>query len=420
MAEVFEARHVALGHRVALKRLLPRFAARADVTARFLREGRATAALDHPHAVRVIDVDTHHGAPYLVMEFLDGEDLEALLHRRGRLALPEALALLLPVCEAVSAAHATGLVHRDLKPANLMIARTADGSLRPVVVDFGIARVTAAHTALTADDALLGTPAYLAPELCVGAANASPASDQYALAVTLYECLAGRLPFEADTLPQLLHAIVRGRYIPPDEAIADLPPGVSAVLQRALSREARDRFETVRAFADALLPFADARTRARFARDGAPADDAPEVSLETPSQKPIPTNPPPHTGGTLAPATRPSTRPAEPERTRALPLVALAVALACAALVALRRRSVDTPREARALRPAPAVVAPAPAVVARPAAPVEASSPVDDSSSTAAPARRSVVRPDPPARAVISRRPARVRVIGPNGVDLGL
>ncbi len=134
MAEVFEGRHVTLHHRVAVKRLLPKFAERSDVVARFLREGRAAAAVRHPNVVTIFDVGVWRDAPYLVMEFLEGEDLERHLRARGPLEVVAAVDLMLPVLSAVRAAHEAGLIHRDLKPANIVLARDQARHQRPVVV----------------------------------------------------------------------------------------------------------------------------------------------------------------------------------------------------------------------------------------------------------------------------------------------
>ena len=263
-AEVYEAEHTTLRARVAIKRLLPRFRARPEVSARFLREGRAAAAIRHPHVVRVFDVGSRDGAPYLVMEFLQGEDLERHLAARAPLGVSDAVDLLLPVLSALKAAHEAGVIHRDLKPANVMLARDRGDHVRPVVVDFGIARATEALTdgVVTADEALLGTPAYMAPEQCQGATRASTASDQYALGVIAYQCLAGRRPFVEPSLPRLLAAIERNEFPGLRSLRDEIPEALAAAVHRALSRDPSARHADVEAFAHALLPFASERGRA--------------------------------------------------------------------------------------------------------------------------------------------------------------
>lgn len=266
MARVYEGRHVTLGRRVAIKTLRPEYRDHAGLLQRFARESQALALIKHPHVVDVITVGEHRGAPYLVMEFLTGEDLERRIATRGAMAVEEALAVVIPVCAAVQSAHDRGLVHRDLKPANVMIEQGQDGMERPVVVDFGIARVDRASAARgnTGSDALLGTPAYMAPEQTVGSRDVSAATDQYALGVIAYECLAGGVAFDGASVYVILAAVARGQCTPLSERRSGLPEGLVAVVAKAMAVMPAQRFASVKELGAALLPYADGATQGRW------------------------------------------------------------------------------------------------------------------------------------------------------------
>ena len=198
MGTVYEARHPTLGKRVALKAIRDSFADHPVARERFVREARAIALISHPHVVDVFDLQIDDERAFMVMELLEGETLDVLLAREQRLALSRTADLLLPVISAAAAIHDVGVVHRDLKPGNVMLARRGRGLLEPVIFDFGISRTSEAPPrgpAITEADGLVGTIAYLAPELLRDARAAGPHSDQYAVGVMLYECLTGRRPF---------------------------------------------------------------------------------------------------------------------------------------------------------------------------------------------------------------------------------
>ncbi len=263
MGSIFEAQDTHLGHRVALKRLHPHVAERASATERFLREGRAAARVRHPHVVQVLALGQHDGAPYLAMELLDGCDLAEILLREGRLSIGRALDLLVPVVAAVAAAHDAGVIHRDLKPSNVFVASGPRGVPWPKVVDFGISKVVAGDdaVAMTATDSVFGTIAYMAPEQARAMRDASFRSDQYSLAVILYQCVTGTLPFSGGSMYQMLQAVMTAPVVAPSERAEGLPSEVDAIVLRAMNRNPAERFPSVRDLGAALLPLAGERAR---------------------------------------------------------------------------------------------------------------------------------------------------------------
>ena len=268
-ATVFEARHVTLGKRVALKVLHDHLAADEQVSGRFVREGRVAAQLRHPNVLDVIDVGVENGMPYLVMELLQGQDLRAVLAERGALPLQEALGVLLPIASALAHAHDAGAIHRDLKPANIFLAKDARGEIVPKLVDFGLSKLVGdgEDRPLTQTDTVVGTMLYMAPEQTRGGKNAGPKSDQYALAAILYESLLGKAPFEGDGFYGLLEAIQHGFAAPPSLVDPRLPEALDAILLRALSRDPARRHASVRAFARELTAFAGERVAATWGKD---------------------------------------------------------------------------------------------------------------------------------------------------------
>lgn len=261
MGRVYEARHDRLSHRVALKVMTPVLAAQSCAAARFLREARAASQIRHENVVRVFDVGIDHGLPFMVMEFLEGEDLAVQLFRHGPLPLTGIVDIFLPVFSGVTMAHRAGIIHRDLKPANVMLARRAPRGVHPVVLDFGISKLTEDDTAatLTRSDALLGTIQYMAPELTKDARLASPESDQYALGVMLYECATGERPFQGTSHYDVMHAIVTEALVPPSKRREGLPPGFDEIVLRAMHRDPNKRYSSVHELGMALLSFGSKR-----------------------------------------------------------------------------------------------------------------------------------------------------------------
>ena len=275
MAVLYEARHLTLGKRVAIKMLLPHHAARSDLVARFQREGEAAALLDHPHAAAVFDGGRDaRGTPYLVLEYLDGEHLGTLLLRAGSLTVQHTVDLLVPVIAAVALAHDLGIVHRDLKPENVFLAARR-GQVVPKVLDFGISKTAAGESLkLTRSESLLGTPHYMSPEQAQGANQADARSDQFALGVIMYECVTGQCPFEGSSLFAVLAAIVGGTLTPPSKLVRALDPTFEAIVTRALSKDPEERFPDLRALALALLPLASPRVQLGYASEFSAAAEA--------------------------------------------------------------------------------------------------------------------------------------------------
>jgi serine/threonine-protein kinase len=276
MGVVFEATHVRLRQRVAIKMLLPEMLEHDVIVTRFEREARAAAQLRSRHVARVMDVDTTpEGVPYMVMEFLEGHDLQAELDRRQRLPYEEVVDYVLQACAAMAEAHQLGIVHRDLKPSNLFLAD--DGGARLVkVLDFGISKVQSeADAKLTGSEAVMGTAFYMSPEQVRSSSNVDGRTDIWALGVILYELLSGQPPWTG-TPTQVAAQIVSDD--PPDltQRVA-LPRELVAIVLRALQRRPEDRFVDVRALASALGPFVLPNTAGRLALDTLFAGSAPSL-----------------------------------------------------------------------------------------------------------------------------------------------
>ncbi|UQA55566.1 serine/threonine-protein kinase [Polyangium aurulentum] len=291
MGVVVEATHVALEQRVAIKLLHGPAASSPDVVTRFLREARVAAKLASEHVVRVTDVgQTETGAPYLVMELLVGHDLEGELRRRGRLPVAEAVDLVLEACEGVAHAHARGLVHRDLKPANLFLAQRSNRAPIVKVLDFGLSKEAPTGAgSITGNDAVFGTPQYMSPEQIQSTKNVDARSDQHALAMVLYELLAGEPPYVAETITQLIVVIATQ---PPPRVRAlrpDVPAPLEEAIVRALAKRRTDRFADLAGLAWAIAPFGgpEAQSRAEAIRRAlAPGGPVPTPRASEPSYAP--------------------------------------------------------------------------------------------------------------------------------------
>lgn len=262
MGVVVAATHIDLGHPVALKMMLPDKEQTPELRERFLREARAAVRLKSQHVAKVLDVGTdENDMPYIAMEFLEGDDLLAILKKNGPLPFEAAVEYILQTCEAVGEAHAAGIVHRDLKPANMFLTRDVSGAPCIKVLDFGISKVMGAELALTQEAQSLGSPLYMSPEALGSAKNVDHRTDIWALGVCLYQLVAGKTPFHAPNMGELCGRILAGSPTPISEYRQDAPPGFESAILRCLERDRDRRYEHAAAFAHALAPFAPQRAR---------------------------------------------------------------------------------------------------------------------------------------------------------------
>ncbi|MEZ4338177.1 MAG: serine/threonine-protein kinase [Sandaracinaceae bacterium] len=257
MAEVWDAHDVRLARRVAVKLLTLQADDERDLAQLFLREARLVAALHHPNVVAILDFGTDEGErPYLVMERLEGESLESRLAHEGSLELAELIAVALEVLSGLEAVHRAGIVHRDLKPANLFLLRHREGA-RVKLIDFGVSRANPMEgrrsVLTTMRGRLVGTPAYMAPEQARGLPDIDHRADLYGLGAILYECLTGRLPYQAEAPGDLIIAIAAGGA----PTVASLRPeageAISRLVECAMAVPREDRFQSATEMRDALL-----------------------------------------------------------------------------------------------------------------------------------------------------------------------
>ncbi len=254
---VLRARHVHLRERVAIKVLRPELRSNPQLVARFLREGRAVVRMKSEHVARVFDVGVaEDGAPFIVMEYLDGQDVSALLEQRGALPVAEAVDLVLQACEPLAEAHALGIVHRDLKPANLFLSRDARANATLKLLDFGISKfiepASVDNLAMTQADVAIGSPHYMSPEQIISPRDVDARSDLWSLGVVLYELMTCRKPFEGESILQVCARIREDEPEPLRALRDDVPIGIERVVARCLAKAPGDRFSSVEEFAAAL------------------------------------------------------------------------------------------------------------------------------------------------------------------------
>jgi len=264
IAAVFVADHLFTGRSHALKLLLPMLAHNQEARQRLLHEARMLARVKHPNVVEVIDAGPSERGPYVVMERLRGRSLESLVAARGVLTVNDALYVGRKACDALSGVHAAGIVHRDVKPGNLFVVKEPDGKKSLKLIDLGVACDIG-----TAEDTITGTPEYIAPEILKGD-KATPASDVYALGVTLYECLAGVVPYPGASLNAVLARMAK----PADDirrGRPDVQRSVSQVIAKSIATDPKNRFQSGAEFRAAL---ADAETNA----DDVSADETAPIS----------------------------------------------------------------------------------------------------------------------------------------------
>ena len=262
MGSVYKASQPTIGRMVAIKILHPKLANRKDLVSRFGREAKALGHLTHPNTVKVFDDGVlEDGSLFIVMEFLEGKNLNQIIRTEGRLTTERALPVLVQICHALEEAHKRGVVHRDLKPENIFLCN--QGGIRdfPKVLDFGLAKLTdpelrSGATALTQEGMVFGTPEFMSPEQAQGK-PLDARSDIYSLAVILYEALTGKLPFEARTSMEFVKHHVLSLPIRLDDRVPGLsfPSGLGDAIAKALEKDLAKRYQTAAEFAAALEAF---------------------------------------------------------------------------------------------------------------------------------------------------------------------
>jgi serine/threonine protein kinase len=257
MGVVFEAQDTELGRTVALKAMKPVAAADNEARQRFLREARAAAAINHDHVVTIYQVGQDRTIPYLAMQLLHGESLDARLKREGRLAMADVLRISREIAEGLAAAHERGLIHRDIKPANVwletseaLVTATCRRS-RVKIVDFGLARAVSEDTQLTRTGTILGTPAYMSPEQA-RAAEVDARSDLFNLGAVIYRMAAGQLPFRADDTTGMLLAVATDDPPPLLALNPEVPPPLAGLVNRLLAKHPDGRPASASATAEFL------------------------------------------------------------------------------------------------------------------------------------------------------------------------
>lgn len=255
MGAVFMARHAAIGKKLAVKILDSARVSEERGFERLFREARMAAAIGHPNIIDVVDVGVSpSGDPYLVMEYLEGEDLSSFLQRRGPLSVAAACGILEPVLLALQAAHSCSIVHRDLKPANVYLVRREDAAPTVKLIDFGIAKFLGPNERdkITLPGVLLGTPYYMPPEQASGAQDLDSRADLYAAGATLYEMLTGNVPFMGGSYNETLLMIIRDDPPAPVSPVEELSGDVVELVKRALRKDPAERFQSAADFLGAL------------------------------------------------------------------------------------------------------------------------------------------------------------------------
>jgi len=422
MAAVYEAEHVGIGKRVAVKVLDPALASSATIVERFHREARAAAAVDSPYICDVHDAGRlSDGRPYLVLELLEGESLYDRLCRVGRLSPAEVVQVLGQVARGLHKAHAAGIVHRDLKPENIFLSRDGDGQEIAKIVDFGLAKffrgASATDIRLTREGAIFGTPMYMSPEQVGGQGQADHRSDLWALGCIAFECLTGRPVWKVDQGVPLIFAQIAAAPVPvPSRINPLLPAAFDAWTVRALARVPQDRFQSALEMADSLAralgqdpalalsaPMLSAPTLS------APIIIAPSTSVAVRPSSPTwseaqddnvepfaPTQPPPPPVAPVPPAPDPHARPPNPESARA-PRRWLLVALTAALVIGAGTTGFLAVRSAKHRVATPAASSAPPAMLV----PASASPSAPTASLLAAPSRSAL--PLPPFAAPIAK-----------------
>jgi serine/threonine-protein kinase len=367
MGVVVAAHHLHLDERVAIKFLLPAMLDHAESVGRFAREARAAVKIKSEHVARVLDVGTlETGAPYMVMEYLDGQDLGTWIKQRGPLPFDQAADFLIQACVAIAEAHGLGIVHRDIKPSNLFCVRGADGRLVIKVLDFGISKMASFNAAgpsiATRTSAIMGSPLYMSPEQMQSAKDADTRADIWALGIVLYELLTGRVPFKGDTVAELIVKIATETPEPLRTFQPHVADGLETAFRRCTAKDRDRRYRNVGELALALLPYAPRSSKGAVEKIAAIVQSAglsPKAVSEPPSALAAETQAVPTTEAGLGHTAQPSVR----GRGRAVAAIAgasaLVIALGAGWRISRPGQGSEAPAAARASStPAVATVAP--------------------------------------------------------------
>ena len=414
MGVVLAAEHVELGERVAIKFLRSAALENHVWVARFMREAKAAAMLRSEHAVRVHDVGTlDTGAPYMVMEYVDGIDVAQWLRDHGPMPLPQASELLLQACEALALAHTRGIVHRDIKPSNLLILEREDGSPLVKVIDFGISKMMADASVqsdgeMTQSQSIIGSPYYMAPEQMRSAKHVDARADIWALGATLHRMLTNSYPFPGGTMMAIFENILDG-YNGVRALAPHAPESVDRLLHACLQNDPDARLKNVAEFARALAPHAPPRARhlasrieaiiqrgPRSSQRSLPATDTEDATLlSVPTSERIERTP--ELVNTAATQQAWTEAPLSPARSRWLPLGLVLVGAAGLSAFLFLRTPVDSEPATQ-----PTAATPPTAASSSPAAPAATNTPaatsVSASASASASTRATAPVPSPRAR----------------------
>src|SRR6187549_2213176 len=301
MGVVVAGFHLELDQAVAIKFLVTESGLESEGAERFRREARAAAKIHSEHVARVFDIGLlDERVPYMVMELLNGNDLEHEIDRRGALPVAEATGYLLQAIDAVAEAHSAGIVHRDLKPTNLFLAQRADGSRIVKVLDFGISKSLGSgrerEIALTRTAAFVGSPLYMSPEQMRSARDVDARADVWALGAILYVMVTGQLPHPGSSLPEVCLAVMNTMPRPVKDFVTDAPDELEPILMKCMAKEPAQRYASVAELAEQLLPFAPewhlVVERATRLLGGAPAGSYPP-SFARSSNTPVVSSVPP-------------------------------------------------------------------------------------------------------------------------------
>jgi serine/threonine-protein kinase len=427
MGVVVAATHVQLNTQVALKFLLPDVLSDSKIVERFVREARSAVQIQSEHVARVSDVGTlPNGAPYMVMEYLEGQDLANTLAKSGTMAVERAVGYVLQACEAIAEAHSLGIIHRDLKPANLFLVQRHRREPIVKVLDFGISKSNdAASLNLTKTASLMGSPYYMSPEQMRSARDADARSDIWAIGVILFELLSGTPPFQGETITELVVSVTQGKVPSVCDLRPDVPAGIADVIACCLQRDPKKRYADIGELAKELVPFGPPRSDVSMERisrilgaisvSGRPL--APDATGESAEAHEKPT-----LQGTAAAW---SNSQGSSRATRNWPIFVAAAAIISTAALAVIVWRVSTRLSPAAASNAPAIsVSLPPQAIASTqplvtAPPAQSSLPVRIALASAAPESSAVIPPAlvkaPPKRAAVTPKSASNKPAGPAG-----